>query len=324
MDYIMDFESTNAKLLLLKDDAFLFTDKRYIYAAEDLLKEGIRVIDEGDNFFLSLENATKNVESVCIELEKLTLSQYRELEKVFHRKKMILEKMMNSFKKKKDIEQIGKIKEACSIAASVFKEMLPFIRNGMKECEIAAELEYRIRRKGAKIAFPTIVLSGGNSAFPHGFPSSKEISEGELLLLDFGVKKDGYCSDISRTYILGENEEGRKLLSIVKELHHQAISIIKKGVKLKDVASFYEDEVKKKNLFHALCHRIGHGVGKEVHEPPCICKKNEEEFNDGMVFTIEPGLYIKGIGGARIEDVLCIMNEETLILTEEVPYDLSF
>lgn len=323
VEYILEFESTNAKLLVKREEVVLFTDKRYVFAAKDFLKEDVRIEDEGDDFFQTLVPFLKREKRVCVELDGLTLTDCRRIHKVFPRKRIMKERMMDEMRKRKDFLQIQKIKEACRLTEKIMKEVLPYIRAGAEEAEIAAELEYRARREGARMAFPPIVLSGERTAFAHASPSPRKFMEEDLVLLDFGVKKDGYCSDVTRTYALGDiNKERRKLLDAVKELYSHAIHLIREGEKIKDIVSLNIKEVEKRGFLHALCHRLGHGVGVHVHEPPSLCIKSEDKFCEGMVFTIEPGLYEERVGGARMEDVVCIMEGEVLVLTEDIPYAL--
>lgn len=213
-------------------------------------------------------------------------------------------------------EEIEKIKKASSIADECFEYICHTIKIGMKEKEVAKLMEEYMLKNGASgLSFDTIVGSGENSAQIHSTPSDREISYGDIVLLDFGCVYEEYCSDISRTIFIGEvKEEYKKIYEIVLNSQQCGVDNIKSGMTAKEA-----DEVCRKIIQdngYDFAHALGHGVGKEVHEEPVISPKKEDVLEDGEVFTIEPGIYLEGKFGVRIEDTVVLENGKVSTLNK--------
>lgn len=218
----------------------------------------------------------------------------------------------------KTADEITALKEAIRIIEKVLEEGSKRVKVGMTEAALVAELEYLMRLYGADgPSFGTIALSGVKAALPHGVPDEKTIQEGELLLIDFGVIKDGYCSDITRTFAIGEVDQRTKdIYHIVLEANEAGIAAAKAETPLKNFDIAARDVITEKGYGKYFTTRVGHGLGIEVHEAPSIHGKNEALAETGMVFTIEPGIYIPDDIGVRIEDILYINEDgETEVLT---------
>lgn len=199
-------------------------------------------------------------------------------------------------------DEIEKLKKAAALGDRCFEHVCNFIRVGMTEKEVAKEIDNFFMKNGASgLAFDTIVGAGANSALIHSTPSDNVIKENDIILLDFGCVLDGYCSDMSRTIFTGTpNEKQLKIYELVKSAHDNAFKNIKIGMSAKEADGFGRKNINEAGYDYA--HTLGHGVGTEVHEAPTISYKNETILEEDMVFTIEPGIYLEGEFGVRIED----------------------
>lgn len=211
----------------------------------------------------------------------------------------------------KSENEIAKIKQAIAISEQALQYTWDQIKIGMTELEVKAELEYQMTILGADaIAFETIVLSGKRAALPHGSAGDTKINRGDFLLFDFGVTKDGYHSDLTRTCIVGEGtEEQIKIYNTVREANERAIQTVKTGTKLQMIDKVARLFIEEQGYGKYFTHRIGHGLGLDVHEYPSIHSNNEELIQEGLLFTIEPGIYVPEIGGVRIEDDIYITSD---------------
>ncbi|MFH1347119.1 MAG: M24 family metallopeptidase [Candidatus Margulisiibacteriota bacterium] len=188
---------------------------------------------------------------------------------------------------------------------------------GQSEKEIAAQIKAKLKEFGSRPAFRIIIASGRRSAQPHGFATDKKIRKGELVVIDFGAVYNGYCTDITRTITARKStEKQRKILKIVKEAQRRAIKKVRAGVRCCEVDRAAREYIQKKGFGKYFIHSTGHGIGQKVHEAPKISKRNRRRLRDGMVITIEPGIYIKGWGGVRIEDMVLVTKRGCKVLTK--------
>ncbi|MBI3584748.1 MAG: aminopeptidase P family protein [Nitrospinae bacterium] len=220
----------------------------------------------------------------------------------------------------KEPSEIEFIKKAIGIIDRAFKRMKKIVKAGSKENEIAIEMEYQLRKEGAEgIPFDIIVASGERGALPHGIASDKIIKDGELVILDFGSRYMGYNSDCTRTLSVGRLDERQKdIYSIVLDAQREAIKSIKPGLKASEIDSKARQFIIEKGYGENFGHSTGHGVGLEVHENPRIAEGQDDIIKEGMVFTIEPGVYIHGWGGVRIEDMVLVTKEGCEVLTSAI------
>lgn len=224
----------------------------------------------------------------------------------------------------KSPEEIQALQKAIDIIENVLQEGTKQIKVGMTEAEVVANLEFLMRKLGADgPSFGTLVLSGKKAALPHGIPGEEILETGDLLLIDFGVIKDGYCSDITRTFAIGEVDERTKTIyNIVREANEAGIAAIKEWRALKDFDEAARNMITKAGYGEYFTTRVGHGLGIEVHEEPSIHGKNEALATKGMVFTIEPGIYIPNDIGVRIEDIVYINNQGEVDVLTSFPKEL--
>jgi len=219
---------------------------------------------------------------------------------------------------KKRPEEVERIRRAMAIAREAYREVRPLVRPGVREIEVAAELECGMRRRGAEgRAFPTIVASGARGAFPHAVAGEKALREGELVTLDFGARYQGYHSDVTRTLALGEvGAELARVLNAVKTALEAALAQVGPGKPIAGADRAARAVLEREGLLPYYPHALGHGVGLEVHETPRISHESEGVFEPGMVVTLEPGVYVPGVGGARVEELVWITDRGFEILSE--------
>ncbi len=219
----------------------------------------------------------------------------------------------------KDAGEVAAIRSAAALAGRALAETLPRVRPGMAELEIAGLLEEALRRLGSEgHPFPTIVASGPRTALPHARSSSRRVAAGEWLLLDFGAQVDGYCADITRTVVVGARatERQRALYEVVAEAQARARAGVRAGMSGRDADALARELIAARGLGEAFGHSLGHGLGLEVHEAPRLASTNAEPLPAGAVVTIEPGVYLAGEGGVRIEDDVHLAPEGPELLSD--------
>ncbi len=219
--------------------------------------------------------------------------------------------LVEDVRAQKDEDEIELIRKAAEIAAAALADTLPLVQPGTREVDIAAELEYRMRRHGAEgAAFETIVASGERSALPHAATSERQVQEGDLLLIDFGARWRGYCSDLTRTFVVGQADaRQQEIYDLVLAAHEAACSALRDGALGSEVDGAARQSFDAAGLEERFPHSTGHGLGLEVHEGPRLGRQSEEPLRPGTVVTVEPGLYFPEWGGIRIEDDLVVTTE---------------
>ena len=215
-------------------------------------------------------------------------------------------------------EEIDFIRKSASIADEAFQYICNYIKPGLSEKEIAIELEMKMKKQGASaLSFEPIVASGVRSALPHGVASDKKLEKGDLLVLDFGCIYNGYCSDMTRTVILGKaNQRQKEIYDIVLHAQMSALESIQPYILSKEVDKVARDIITQKGYGNNFGHGLGHGVGLEIHETPKLSPSGEMQLEKDMVITVEPGIYIPGFGGIRIEDLVVITDKGKEILSK--------
>lgn len=226
--------------------------------------------------------------------------------------------IIHSMRSIKDLQEIEFLRRAAQMVDQVVQEGIARIRRGMTEMELANELEWIAKRLGSpQMSFETTVLSGAKSAAPHGKPDQSIIQEGEYLLLDLGVMYKGYCSDITRTFMIGNGTEKHKeIYELVLAANLRAIQATKPGITLAELDHTARQTIVDGGYGPQFTHRLGHGLGLEIHEYPSVHGDNQDLLQSGLVFTIEPGIYIPGFGGVRIEDDVLVTSNGVEVLTQ--------
>lgn len=252
-----------------------------------------------------------------IEKNHLTVNRYESLSAALQAKQYIdVEEPIARMRAIKSPEEIIRLKNAVTIIEQVLDEGLKYVKPGVSEMDIAAELEYAMKKAGVGPAFETTVLSGEKSALPHGATGGRQLKRGDILLFDMGVTVDGYHSDITRTFAIGEiSDKMAEVYETVLEANRMAIAAVKPGAILADVDTAARQCIANRGYGEYFTHRVGHGLGIEVHEYPSIHGDNRDRLQEGMVITIEPGIYLPGIGGVRIEDDVHVTASGVEVLT---------
>ena len=321
LKYLTGYEG-EGYLLLTPSQDFLFLDARYLHEVKDTLKEA-KIVEIKRDFF-SLFRGILNREgiySVAVESNRIPFSFLKELRKSPRKRFIPVEGWIEEERMIKEEEEIEKISHSILIARQVLKEIEDFLQEGREEREVMVEVEYRLRKKGSEpLPFLPIVASGENSAFPHTFAKRKTLKEKEPIIIDLGARFQGYASDLTRTFFLKGKGEWEEIEELVKRALEIALQNIRPGIKAsslyKIVYDFFRSEGKEDNFLHGL----GHGVGLEVHEKPSLSWKGEEVLKEGMVFTLEPGLYFpegKIRGGIRIEEMVYMGKNGVRVISQE-------
>jgi Xaa-Pro aminopeptidase len=308
--YLSGFSGSTAMMLIASGKATLVTDFRYKEQAEGEVFEGIEVrIDTREALKAVCEMVSEVKGKTGLEAGTLTYSAYDKLraaaqEAVPIEPGPLSAGIIGDLRKFKDEKEIESLRKAAQIADEVFSEIVKEIRAGMTEVKIAARIDYMLRLGSREVpSFETIVASGEHASLPHASPTLRVLKEGDLVTMDFGAIWDGYCSDITRTVVVGKaSDKVREVYGIVLEAQLAAIDGIKAGAACCDIDALARDLIETRGYGENFGHGLGHGLGLEVHEGPRLSKKSEEILAAGMVTTVEPGIYIPGWGGVRIED----------------------
>ena len=315
------FASTDGYLAVCRDEAAFFTDSRFTEAAEKkitgcpvrLLTDFSKQLPE---FF-----ASHGVTEVLTESERLTVCEYNKLCTDFSGTEVLSDGRLDAFINEKRIiksqDEIEKIRRAQGIAEKAFDYICGYIKEGMTEKQVQLELDYCMLRSGAEaLSFETIAVSGANTSLPHGVPSEKRIAGGDFITLDFGAVYDGLHSDMTRTVILGEpSDEQRRIYATVLAAQNRSLAALKAGVTCFDADKAARDVIADAGYGEFFGHGTGHGVGYEIHENPSLSPRGKDTLRAGYVVTVEPGIYLPGKFGVRIEDMALITDDGALNLT---------
>ncbi|UCH12204.1 MAG: aminopeptidase P family protein [Candidatus Omnitrophota bacterium] len=321
VSYLSGFKGDDSFLLIDKDKEALFiTDFRYLQQAKNEVKD-FKILMFSPPLINKIPKLTKkhHLKKIGFEAAHLNFDNVRKLNIKRECKFISTDGLIERFRLNKTKPEIKVIKKSADIAVSALKKTINYIKVGMMELEVAGYLEWRMRKQGAeRIAFPTIVASGINSSMPHAISSNKKIKKNEPIIIDCGCVFFGYNSDLTRTIFLGRiDAQFRHIYSIIREAQQKAISNIRPGVKVSSIDKVARDYIRRKGFGKYFGHATGHGIGRKVHEAPIISSKSGKALKPGMVFTVEPGVYIPGWGGIRIEDMVLVTDKSYKILTHD-------
>ncbi|MEJ2200411.1 MAG: Xaa-Pro peptidase family protein [Desulfuromonadaceae bacterium] len=323
--YLSGFTGTDGVLVLVGGETAFLTDSRYTSQARQQVVAGTireyRNKIEAVVEFLTEKGAIR----VGFEAETLaygTVSELREKGDFFQWIPVTSE--VKALRCQKDAAEILALERAAALNAECFNEVLADIRPGARERDIALALEFALKRRGAEEkSFEYIVASGVRGAFPHGVASDKQLAAGEMVTIDFGCRLQGYHSDETVTLALGPvSARMREIYATVLEAHDRAIDRVRPGIALKDIDAVARDFISECGFGEFFGHGTGHGLGLEVHEFPPVSFRSDEMAKEGMVFTIEPGIYIPELGGVRIEDTVLVTADGCRRLTR-IPKDFQ-
>ncbi|MFY8329414.1 M24 family metallopeptidase [Vagococcus carniphilus] len=307
--YLTGFTGTTGMAVITLDDAYFITDFRYTEQASTQC-EGYEIVQNVGPIFDELIDLIdeKGIPNMAFEEAHVSFKEFVSLEMLLETELVPISGMVESLREVKDESEVVIIKQACEIADKAFSHILTYIKPGMTEIQVANELDFHMRSLGATgVSFETIVASGVRSAMPHGVASDKIIEQGDLITIDFGCYYNGYVSDMTRTISLGEpSQKLREIYDIVKEAQQKVLDVAKPGMTGVELDAVARDYIASKGYGEAFGHSTGHGIGLEIHEGPNVSRLAEKAFVPGNVITNEPGIYLPGIGGVRIEDDMLV------------------
>ena len=315
--YLTGIEAEGVLLITRKENVYI-TDSRYIeYVSntvtpfDEIIVDDFKNIsnDDYENFFMFCEN-------VGFEENYVTYAMYKKYMHMYKINNFIeAEGILNRLRAIKDKDEIENIKEACRITDECFSFLQGFIKPGMTEKQIARKIQNYYMDNAEGIAFEPIVASGENSSKPHAIPTDRSIEENDIITIDMGCKIKGYCSDMTRTIFIGNpTEEQKRVYNLVLNNQEKSLKEMKDGASIKDIAKIVTSNFALQG--YELVHSLGHGVGLEIHEVPFIREANDNTLKEKMVVTDEPGIYIPGSFGVRIEDTILITKDGPEVLTK--------
>ncbi len=316
-------EEREAFLLIAKKGSYVITDGRYAEAVKIQVPHFTLIertaLDPLDKIFKTLAKK-HTIKKLGFDENNITFAEHKLLTRCFNDLNHF---SISDLRMIKDSNEVSAIKTACQIGDKAFTYILKHIKAGITEKQLAFELELFVKKQGANLSFPSIVAFGANAAVPHHQTSDKRLKPNSFVLLDFGVRFENYCSDMTRTIFFGkENDRQKRMYQTVLKAQKKAIDL------LYNKLVYYTQEIKASEVdkaargyiisqgYPSIPHSLGHGIGLEVHEAPSLSPRSKQALENGMVFSIEPGIYIPHYGGVRIEDLFAIQNNKLIQLTK--------
>lgn len=312
--YLSHFTSPeDAVVLITAERAWLITDSRYTVQAAEQSRLPVDIARPWLNRAAELSNGLR----LAVEGHRLTIDQFRDLEKRTGREPIVTQSLLRPYRLIKSEQEVERLREAARITDIAFTHILDVLRPGISEVEVAMELERTMRNEGADgPSFGTIVASGLRSAMPHGAASQKAIEAGDLVTMDFGAVLDGYHADMTRAVGIGHvSDELRRLYDAVLEAQLAGVAAVAPAMAGRDIDAVARTSLAAHDLADAFGHSLGHGTGLEIHEGPSLSSNSQDVLEPGMIVTVEPGVYLPNVGGVRIEDLLVVTDTGNEILS---------
>ena len=328
LQWLTGFTGSSGRAILTPNRAVFITDSRY----------GVQAHDEVKDFEIVIFATPRTLDQVCREVldsEKVTVLGYEPSMSMVQFEGLQKEFAGVTFKPEPDLftplrmiktpEEIEKIRRACGLADACFQHVQRLFQVGVTEWDIMIEIEFFMRRNSAKVWFDVIAVSGPNSAKPHGKPTERKLQPGDFVTLDYGALLDMYCSDFTRTVVIGEPTDRHKLIyGLVKEAEELCCEALVAGASGTAVDKIARDLFATENMAQYFGHGLGHGLGRAVHDPGGLSPTRDFEIQVGQVWTVEPGIYIEGFGGVRIEDDVVVTEAGPERLTHSTRELLAF
>jgi Xaa-Pro aminopeptidase len=322
--YLTGFTGSAGLLFAARDDAMLITDGRYAQQSQEQVRAAgadvrIAVAVTQAEQRAALTPAVERRGRLGLESEGVTWAQQRTFAEWFPSTDLMPTRhLVERLRAVKEPGEVARIRAACSIGDAAFAEVLPTLHDGLTEREFALSLEWAMRQRGAtRTSFDTIVAAGPNGAKPHARPTDRAIEAGELVVIDFGCVVDGYCSDMTRTVSVGDpGDDARRVWDVVAESQQAGRDAVRAGMGCAAVDRASRDVIVSAGWGETFAHSTGHGVGLEIHEAPRVSATADATLETGHVVTVEPGVYLPGVGGVRIEDTMVVTPDGADALTE--------
>ncbi|MDD4802195.1 MAG: Xaa-Pro peptidase family protein [Syntrophomonas sp.] len=315
--YLCGFSAGNdARLVITLNEQFILTDSRYIEQAQrecpdwNLKQEHLGRLD-------SLTSICDKYNRLAVESHSLSYERFQQYASVLKNELVPLANTIEKFRTLKDMQELDLLRTSARIGDSVFAQICLEIQEGVSEKHIANRITFLLKEGGSsKESFDTIAVAGANASLPHGQPGTRLLKSGDMLTMDFGGYYQGYAGDMTRTVMIGEpTPKLRDIYQQVLEAQELGVSLVKAGISCREIDRQVRENLKKYGLDIYFQHSTGHGVGLEVHESPRLSPLSDDVLEEGMVFTIEPGVYIPGWGGIRIEDTIIVKKRGCEIIT---------
>lgn len=317
--WLTGFTGSAGIAVLQPDRLSLVTDFRYQVQAPQEVGPGVEVVVDRSNVWERVRRLLDGVERVGFEGHAMTVREADRLAGLVRGAAMVpTVELIERHRQVKDADEVAAIRAAGSLALEALGEVLPTIRVGERELDVAARLEAALRVRGSEWhPFQTIVASGPRSALPHARTSERVLARGDLLLMDFGAQVDGYCADITRMVVLGPADERQRAVhGLVQEAQLRARTGVRAGMTGREADALARDLIAQRGYGEAFGHSLGHGLGLEVHEAPRLAATVETPLPAGAVVTVEPGIYLPGWGGVRLEDDVWLGPDGAVLLTD--------
>jgi len=325
--YFLGFPGTTALLIPADGESTV-----YVYGVnyEQAKAEGkgfrVELVKGDENLMAKIAKQAQDYKVKKLAVDALGVESWRALAQAFPRKNTleVNNNFVQALRRVKDKEEIELMRKAGELTSAGMNAAYEAVKPGAKEYEVAAEIEYAMRKRGSGgTAFETIVASGACSAFPHGGCTAREIRQGDLVVVDIGATYQYYCSDMTRTFVAGKaSAKQKRIYNVVRTAQENAFKTIKANVPVSDVDAAARQVIEAAGYGEFFVHRLGHGVGLEVHEPPTLSQTSKDALAAGNVVTDEPGIYLPGFGGVRIEDTVLVQKNGAEKLTVG-PYSLG-
>lgn len=315
--YLSGFTGSMGFLILFHEkEPVFFCDGRYTTQAGEELKIKAQILEFRHQVAARIAERMKEEgeKELCVD-ERVSCAFVRSLEKEGI-SPVPVPSPVRSLRVKKEPEEVTMIEKALAISEKAFERVLPFLKPGVRERDIAIELEYQIRALGGEVAFPTIVATGERTALPHAHPEDGKLEWGKWVLIDWGARYGGYCADLTRTIYLGNrhNEQFQKIFRWVRDAQEVAKDHLKEGAVACQVDEVVRKFLSQGEIESYFTHGLGHGVGVEIHEEPAIDSQNQTVLAENMVVTVEPGVYFPDWGGVRLESMVVIRKDGCITL----------
>lgn len=312
--YFSGFESSDGAILFTQKEVYFLVDFRYYESAKKQVKNMTVILIDKFSETLKKLLIGQNIKNILVETSFVTLEQFKSLKNIFFGLNIsiiednALDELISSMRMIKTDDEIKKIKTAQEITENAFSNILKEIKVGVTERNLAALLEYFLRKEGAtSSSFDLIVLSGKNTSLPHGVPTDKKIDFGDFVTIDMGSVFEGYRSDMTRTVAVGNiGVEQKEVYDVVLKAQTQALSKISSRVSCSELDRVAREIIDSTKFSGTFGHSLGHGVGLDIHEAPTVSKNSKLVLKSGMIITIEPGIYLENKFGVRIEDMVLV------------------
>lgn len=318
VSYLSGFIGHDSLLLITKKKNFFITDSRYIEDAASTVK-GFEIELVSSSTYDTIESlvGASGARRVGFEAVNLPYAVALRLKKILGKVGFVATRdVVENIRALKDEAELESIKKSIRLTKDVLARAISFVKPGVSEASVSRMIEIEFIRSGARIGFDPIVASGANSSKPHARPQGTAIKKDSVVMMDIGCNLDGYCSDITRMLFLGRvKERFKKIYTIVRKAQEEAIAKIRPGARVRDIDAAGRGHIERAGFGKYFGHSLGHGVGMEVHEQPSISKLSEIVLKPGMVFTVEPAIYIPRLGGVRIEDMVTVTDKGCELLT---------